>query len=141
MNPAGPAAGRTRYDRSLLLLGAKRNEVLTLAEVLDYGIDSFGDRDYLKLYGMTPTHWYARGIRLLGRTAVECTRDDLGGHYAGHRMIYAVQVYQTLEPTSLAQVQAMFDWSRRRTYDLNATGGNHGLLLGTTGWRPLLSPA
>jgi hypothetical protein len=55
-------------------------------------------------------------------------------------VIYAVQVYQTLEPTSLTQVQAMFDWSRRRTYDLNSAGGNHGLLLGTTGWRPLDIP-
>jgi hypothetical protein len=26
---------------------------------------------------MTPAEWYARGIRLLGRTAVECTRDPL----------------------------------------------------------------
>ena len=27
---------------------------------------------------MAPTEWYRRGIRLLGRTAVECTRDALG---------------------------------------------------------------
>ena len=27
---------------------------------------------------MIPSEWYARGIRLLGRTAVECTRDALG---------------------------------------------------------------
>jgi hypothetical protein len=26
---------------------------------------------------MTPPQWYARGVRLLGRTAVECTRDPL----------------------------------------------------------------
>jgi hypothetical protein len=27
---------------------------------------------------MKPAEWYARGVRLLGRTAVECTRDSLG---------------------------------------------------------------
>ena len=67
-----------RYDRAFLLHGPKRNEVLTLAEVHRYGTDSFGDPDYIKVYGMAPPQWYARGIRLLGRTAVECTRDELG---------------------------------------------------------------
>jgi hypothetical protein len=256
-----PAGGRQRYDRAFLLLGPKRNDVLTLPEVLRYGADSFGDPDYLRLYGMTPAQWYARGVRLLGRTAVECTRDDLaraigrdvaavaaadgsrdvtvvdpfagsgntiywilrhvprstglafeldpqvyalsrhnlagldrpvtlaagdyqellddfpvppddlvvvfvappwgtaldevtgldllrtsppvtdvvatlGRRYAGHRMIYAVQVYAALEPDSLGRVRAMFDWSQLRTYDLNTPGGNHGILLGATGWRP-----
>jgi hypothetical protein len=62
----------------LLLHGAKRNEVLTLEEVERYGRESFGDPDYVSIYGMRPAEWYARGIRLLGRTAVECTRDVLG---------------------------------------------------------------
>ncbi len=66
-----------RHDRALLLHGAKRNAILTLAEVQQYGIDSFGDTDYVRLYGMVPAAWYARGIRILGRTAVECTRDAL----------------------------------------------------------------
>ncbi|MDA9488860.1 hypothetical protein [Bradyrhizobium sp. CCBAU 11361] len=63
------------YDRALLLHGSKRNELLTLEEVRRYGSDSFADPDFLRLYGMTPARWYARGVRLLGRTAVECTRD------------------------------------------------------------------
>ena len=67
-----------RYDRALLLHGVKRNEVLTLEEVERYGRESFGDPDYVSIYGMRPAEWYARGIRLLGRTAVECTRDVLG---------------------------------------------------------------
>src|SRR5262245_50635018 len=70
--------GGVPYDRALLLHGPKRNEVLTLAEVRQYGTDSFGDPDYVKIYGATPPQWYARGVRLLGRTAVECTRDELG---------------------------------------------------------------
>ena len=66
------------HDRALLLHGPKRNQVLTLSEVEQYGRDSFGDTDYVSIYGMRPAEWYARGIRLLGRTAVECTRDVLG---------------------------------------------------------------
>jgi hypothetical protein len=68
---------RLLYDRELLLLGAKRNAVLELWEVQRYGSDSFGDTDYVSVYGMRPAGWHAKGIRLLGRTAVECTRDSL----------------------------------------------------------------
>jgi hypothetical protein len=65
------------YDRQLLLEGAKRNAVLDLTEVQRYGIDGWGDPDYVCIYGLTPEDWYGRGIRILGRTAVECTRDEL----------------------------------------------------------------
>ena len=40
--------------------------------------NSYNDADYVSIYGMPPEEWYARGVRLLGRTTVECTRDDLG---------------------------------------------------------------
>jgi hypothetical protein len=66
------------YDRDLLLGGAKRNALLELWEVQRYGSDSYGDRDYVSIYGMAPAEWYAKGARVLGRTAVECTRDGLG---------------------------------------------------------------
>ena len=66
------------YDRALLLLGPKRNKVLTLEEVRQYGVDSFSDPDYVTIYGMVPAAWYRQGIRLLGRTAVECTRGRIG---------------------------------------------------------------
>ena len=66
------------YDRALMLHGSRRNEVLTLAEVKRYGLDSFADADYISIYGMPPEEWYRHGIRVLGRTAVECTRDALG---------------------------------------------------------------
>ena len=65
------------YGRQLLLLGAKRNSVLELWEVQRYGTDSFGDANYLSLFGLPPHEWYARGIRVLGRTAVECTPDHV----------------------------------------------------------------
>ena len=65
------------YDRAFLLHGVKRNEVLTLAEIERYGLDSFADPDYVSIYGMPPREWHRHGVRLLGRTAVECTRDAL----------------------------------------------------------------
>ena len=68
---------RPIYDRELLLGGAKRNAALERWEVERYGSDSHGDADYVSVYGMRPADWYAKGVRLLGRTAVECTRDIL----------------------------------------------------------------
>jgi hypothetical protein len=74
---SGREQGRT-YDRRLLLHVGKRNAVLELWEVERYGTDSFGDADYVSIYGTRPAEWHAKGIRLLGRSAVECTRDKLG---------------------------------------------------------------
>jgi len=68
--------GERAYDR-WFLLGEKRNEQLSLPEVRQYGLDSFGDPDYVSIYGLKPGDWYARGVRIMGRTAVECTRDRL----------------------------------------------------------------
>jgi hypothetical protein len=259
---APTTGGGPSYDRALLLHGSKRNEVLTLREVQEYGSDSFADPDYIQLYGMKPAEWYARGVRLLGRTAVECTRDSLGdrigrdvanvvaslppqtgftaidpfagscntlywilrhvphcvgiafesdpqvyeltkrnikgldqaivlthgdyellldsqavprdhviivfvappwgtaldeeigldlrrttppitdiiGHisreYFGHKIVFATQVYEKLQPESLVELRTLLEWSELRVYDLNAAGRNHGLLLGTRGWKP-----
>ena len=250
------------YDRQLLLGGAKRNAVLELWEVKRYGIDSYGDADYVSIYGMRPADWYAKGVRLLGRTAVECTRDGLGDaiskdiaaiagtapptvgalvidpfagsgntlywmlrHLPGaqalgfeldaavfqlttrnlaalalridivntdyltglanvtvptdrllitfiappwgdalsrisgldlrrttppiteivdflvhrfgqSRLLCAIQVYETVDAVSLAELKPRFDWSTLRVYGLNAPGENHGILLGTRGWVP-----
>jgi hypothetical protein len=250
------------YDRQLLLGGAKRNAVLELWEVRRYGTDSYGDADYVSVYGMRPADWHAKGVRLLGRTAVECTRDGLGDAigkdvaavaakaprtagalvvdpfagsgntlywllrhlpgarglgfeldagvfrltqqnlaalglpidilntdyrsglagvsvaadqllitfiappwgdalnktrgldlrrttppiaeivdfllqaFAQSRLLCAVQVYETVEPVSLAELKSRFDWSALRVYGLNAPGENHGILLGAKGWTP-----
>ena len=40
------------HDRALLLHGCKRNEVLSLSEIEQYGLDSFGNADYVSIYGM-----------------------------------------------------------------------------------------
>ena len=249
------------YDRQLLLLGAKRNLVLELWEIQRYGSDSYGDADYLSIYGLAPATWHEKGIRLLGRTAVECTRDQLadaigqdtattansgpptqgitvidpfagsgntlywilrhlprargfgfeldqgvfqltkrnlsilglsleimhadyvaamreisvpdehlliafiappwGNALSGsygldlrrttppvsevvdslaqrfpNRLLFSIQVHERIDPASLAEVTARFDWSALRIYDFNPPGQNHGLLLATRGWRP-----
>lgn len=248
------------HDRGLLLHGPKRNEVLTLDEVEQYGRDSFGDADYVSIYGMRPAEWHRRGIRVLGRTAVECTRDVLADaigrevasevaglspvpqilvldpfagscntlhwilqHLPGsaglafeldpmvfelasrnlavlgrpiellhgdydtllaqrpappdtgvvvfvappwgtaldedegldlrrtvppitevidrvlgilpeRRVLFAVQVYEKVEPASLGEVEARLDRTRIHLYGFNAPGRNHGLLVGVRGW-------
>src|ERR1700730_786234 len=78
MKDQDTAEPRPAYDRQLVLDGQKRNMVLELWEVQRYGTDSYGDADYVSVYGMRPASWHAKGVRLLGRTAVECTRDRLG---------------------------------------------------------------
>lgn len=252
--------GGQRYDR-WFLLGEKRNQVLTLREVQQYGRDSFGDPDHVSIYGLKPHEWFARGVRILGRTAVECTRDRLADRigrdvaavtrsvpgappvvvdpfagsantlrwiteHAGARrgigfelddavfrltranlsvmgldidlrhdsyerglrtlsqpdehllvlfvappwgralsaesgldlrrtqppvaeavdvttallgrrkLVFAIQVFETIEPGSLADLTARFPWSAVTLYDINAPGQNAGLLLATWGWAP-----
>jgi hypothetical protein len=68
----------THYDRDLLLSPGKRNQLMELWEVEKFGADSFGDPDYVSIYGMKPAQWYTRGIRLLARTTLEAVRDQLG---------------------------------------------------------------
>jgi hypothetical protein len=257
MSDAGRPAERA-YDR-WFLLGEKRYDVLTLLEVQQYGRDNFADPDFLSLYGGKPHEWYARGARILGRTAIECTRDRLAGligHdiattaraapaatpvavdlFAGsgntlywikrlagarrgigfeiddtvfeltrknlavmgldielvhdsyehglqalvepdesllivfvappwgdalrggsvldlrrtqppvaevldvtagvlgrYRLLFAVQLFQNVEPDSLADLTARFPWSATKVYDINPPGKNAGLLLATWGW-------
>lgn len=259
MNEKPDDALRRVYDRALLLDGFKRNEVLTLTQIERYGLDSFGDPNYISIYGMLPREWYGRGVRLLGRTAVECTRDALGdrigrdlaslaarmqsnqfvvidpfagscntlfwilrhvpnsagiafeadsqvfeltrrnltildqriellhgdysalfhqrrvpanqgiiafvappwgnaldedqgldlsrttppvtdvigrivAQFSNRKLLFATQVYEKVSGPSLTQIQARFDWSELRIYNINDKGRNHGILLGTKGW-------
>jgi 16S rRNA G966 N2-methylase RsmD len=243
-----------------MLSDEKRNDVLALWEIQRYGLDSFDDPDYLCLYGLKPKDWYTRGVRILARTAVECTRDRLadliGGDiadlartapsvsgsvvidpfagsgntlywikrrveagravgfeldeavfeasrrnlsilnleielvrqdratalramripqdqlvivfvappwgdalseefgldlsrtkppitqiidfvadtYRSHKLLFATQVHERVDPVSVADVTARLDRSELRTYDVDTSGRNHGVLLGTRGW-------
>lgn len=254
-------AAEDAYDRQLLLLGPKRDVVLELWEVQRYGSDCYGDAAYISIYGLPPTTWHEKGIKLLGRTAVECTRDQLAdaigrdtaavansaqptdgvtvidpfagsgntlywilrhlpqAHGLGFErdpgvfqltkrnlsllglsleiryadyvtalrdlsvpdkqlliafiappwgnaltwpdgldlrrttppvteivdslvqrfpnpLLFSIQVYERIDPASLADLTARFGWSELRIYDFNPEGQNHGLLLATRGWRP-----
>lgn len=51
-------------------------------------------------------------------------------------MLCAIQVYEKINADSLEELTARFDWSAMRMYNLNAPGQNHGILLGTKGWKP-----
>ena len=56
------------YNRAFLLHGPKRNAVLRLAEIQQYGLDSFADADYISIYGMAPHEWYRHGVRQTTRS-------------------------------------------------------------------------
>jgi hypothetical protein len=53
-----------------------------------------------------------------------------------HKILFATQLYEKVNPTSLAQIQCRLEWSELRIYDISQAGGNHGILLGTKGWVP-----
>jgi hypothetical protein len=56
--------------------------------------------------------------------------------YPSQRVLLAIQVFEKLNPISLREVQELLDWWNLRIYDLNDVGRNHGILLGTIGWKP-----
>ena len=74
----------------------------------------------------------------LGRTTPPITEIVifLLHRFSQNRLLCAIQVYETVDPVSLAELRARFDWSALRIYQLNSSGQNHGLLLGTKGWTP-----
>jgi hypothetical protein len=56
--------------------------------------------------------------------------------YGSQPMLYVTEVHEVNEPTALKAVEAAFDWSDLRIYDVNAPGLQHGILLGTQRWAP-----
>jgi hypothetical protein len=94
-----------------------RNKVLTLEEVRQYGIVSFSDPDYVRIYGMAPSTWYGRGIRLLGRTAVECTRDALGNCIGRDIVSIAARLPKTTHLPLANNVILMLNSLRKETQD------------------------
>jgi hypothetical protein len=76
--------------------------MLDLADVQRYGTDSYGDADYVSLYDLGPSDWYAKGVRVQGRTAVECTRDQLAD--AIGRTVAAVAATNSLDGSGVVVV-------------------------------------
>jgi len=62
--------------------------------------------------------------------------ERISQRYPAHRIVFATQVYEKVEPGSLAELERMLDWSRLVIYGFNADGRNHGILLGAKGWKP-----
>jgi hypothetical protein len=53
-----------------------RNKELSLEEILQAGHALYGNPHAMRLYGRSPVEYFPLGVRLLGRTAVECCIDQ-----------------------------------------------------------------
>jgi len=56
--------------------------------------------------------------------------------YGSQPVLYVTEVHEVNEPAALKAVEAVFDWTDLRIYDVNAPGLQHGVLLGTCRWDP-----
>jgi 16S rRNA G966 N2-methylase RsmD len=54
--------------------------------------------------------------------------------YGAQPVLYVTEVHEVNEPKALKRVEAAFDWSELRIYDVNVPGLQHGVLLGTLRW-------
>jgi hypothetical protein len=57
--------------------------------------------------------------------------DDFEAVYGAQPVLYVTEVHEVNEPKALQAVEAAFDWSDLRIYDVNVPGLQHGVLLGT----------
>src|SRR5579875_465940 len=64
------------------LLGPSRNRVLAGRELINAGTLIYGRPDGLALYGVPAPLMAARGLRLLGRTVIECSVDAYVENFA-----------------------------------------------------------
>jgi hypothetical protein len=62
--------------------------------------------------------------------------DNVEDVHKEQRILWVIQVHQTVEPSSLAELEGRFAWSLLRIYDLNVKGMKHGILFGTSRWKP-----
>ena len=62
--------------------------------------------------------------------------DTTTGLLGEHKLLFAIQLFETVERGSLADLSARFPWSVTQVSDRNAPGQNAGLLLATWGWTP-----
>ena len=59
---------------------------------------------------------------------------DFDQIYGSQPVLYVTEVHEVNEPRSLKAVEAAFDWTDLRIYDVNVPGLQHGILLGTRRW-------
>jgi hypothetical protein len=60
--------------------------------------------------------------------------NDFEQVYGSQPVLYVTEVHEVNEPKALKAVEAAFDWSDLRIYDVNVPGLQHGVLLGTRRW-------
>jgi hypothetical protein len=60
--------------------------------------------------------------------------NDFEQVYGTQPVLYVTEVHEVNEPNALRAVEASFDWSDLRIYDVNVPGLQHGVLLGTRRW-------
>jgi len=65
---------------------------------------------------------------------------DFEAVYGSQPVLYATEVHEVNEPVALKAVEAAFDWTDLRIYNVNAPGLRHGILLGTRRWSPNSHP-
>ncbi|UPZ26405.1 methyltransferase domain-containing protein [Streptomyces sp. LRE541] len=98
------------------LLGAARTKVLGGAELCEVGRLIYGSPQGLSLYGVAAPDMEARGLRLLGRTTIECSVDA----YVAPVADAVAELHAALAPAEDAMV-----------VDLFCGSGNFGYHLGT----------
>jgi hypothetical protein len=59
---------------------------------------------------------------------------DFEDIYGSQPVLYVTEVHEVNEPTALKAVEAAFDWTDLRIYDVNVPGLQHGILLGARRW-------
>jgi hypothetical protein len=109
------------YEHGLEALGAPDEDLLIVFVAPPWG-RALSEESGLDLRRTQPPVAYV----------VDATTSALGQR----RLLFAVQIHETVEPGSLAELTALFSWAAAKVYDLNAPGQNGGLLLGTHGWAP-----
>ena len=60
--------------------------------------------------------------------------NDFEQVYGAQPVLYVTEVHEVNEPNALRAVEAAFDWSDLRIFDVNVPGLQHGVLLGTCRW-------
>ena len=53
-----------------------------------------------------------------------------------HKLLFAIQAYESVVPHSLAELAARFQWSAFKEYDINVTRRTRGSLVGSVRWTP-----
>jgi len=61
--------------------------------------------------------------------------DRLEASFRENHLLVAVQIHERVDPYSVAEIMGRFTWSSTTTYEIDAAGENHGLLIGTIRWK------